>query len=693
MEDGGPSQTARRVAAHRLDFTRVPADYGDPAADQALATDVANGLLAPASRMHDYLAARTFFFDRIVTGALGRGVRQVVAGAAGYDGRSFRYAKPGVRWFEVDHPATQRDKLRRLERLGIDASHVRFVEADFTRDPVADRLRSAGLDPATPALFLLEGVAVYLESAVLENVLGQFRQLAGSGSRLAISMSPSRPRGDGARARFQATVAALGEPARSTFEADEAEALLARTGWRITAAPDDDRQAASRRERLRTAGLLLADASPVTASPVTADPVTADPVTADPLSADPVAPARTLRRAPRGPAAPAPAPRPQPPPGTLPLSALLSQALVAFTIEFDNEAEHRLPHRTTSHGSWSDGEADATWLVSLAMWENCMRYVADEPITVGDLEARARTRTNLDGMRRWGYITIDGTSRRVNRGRPGPDAVLRATPAGLRAREIWRPLADLVEQRWRERFRADQVVALRDPLTSVVSRLDPGLPDCLPILHATLLSQGPDSALPPRPATSDPASPNLASPNLASTGPADLPLSALLSRVLLSFAVEYEREAGLSLAIGANVLRVLSAEGTRLRDLPVLTGTSKEAVRWALGVLIRGELAVEEPDPAASRGKVARLTLCGLDAQRVYHELAGAIERRWNERFTHGVTDALRACLEPLAAGDPPRLFAGLQPCPDNWRASVRPPVTLPHFPMVLHRGGYPDGS
>src|SRR5205809_279300 len=267
MEDGGPSQTARRVAAHRLDFTRVPADYGDPAADQALAVDVAAGRRAPANRMHDYLAARTSFFDRTVTGALGRGVTQVVVGAAGYDGRAFRYAKPGVRWFEVDHPATQRDKLRRLERLGIDASRVRFVEADFTRDPVADRLRVAGLDPDTPSLFLLEGVAVYLEPAVLEDVLGQFRQVAASGSSLAISVSLSRPRGDSARARFQATVAALGEPARSTFEAAEAEALLARTGWHLAAATSDARQAAVGRDRLRVAGLLLASAGPAISAP------------------------------------------------------------------------------------------------------------------------------------------------------------------------------------------------------------------------------------------------------------------------------------------------------------------------------------------------------------------------------------------------------------------------------------------
>ena len=54
---------------------------------------------------------------------------------------------------------------------------------------------------------------------------------------------------------------------------------------------------------------------------------------------------------------------------------------------------------------------------------------------------------------------------------------------------------------------------------------------------------------------------------------------------------------------------------------------------------------------------------------------------------------ALRASLEPLAAGQPPPLFGGLEPYPDNWRAVARRPDVLPHFPMVLHRGGYPDGS
>ncbi len=652
MEDGGPSVTARRVAAHRLGFSRIPAAYGAPAADDALAADVAAELVAPANRMHDYLAARTSFFDRTVVSAIDRGVRQVVVGAAGYDGRALRYAKPGVRWFEVDHPATQRDKLERLERLGVAAPHVRFVEADFTQDPVADRLRAAGLAVGVPSLFLLEGVAVYLEPAVLEMVLEQFRQVAAPGSRLAISVSLSREHDEGARARFQAAVAALGEPARSTLDAGQAEDLLARTGWRTMPGREDT---AAKRERLRLAGLITASAGP--------------------RASRASAPSGRSKRS-----GPSTSPVPSAPrPGSVSLSALLSQALVAYTIEFDNEAEHRLPHRTTDHGVSGHGDP-TTWLVSLVMWENCLRHVTGEPVTVGELETRARTGTNLDGMRRWGYITIDGTSRKIHNGRPGPDAVLRATVAGLRAREVWLPLPGLIEQRWRERFGAGQVDRLRESLVTVASQLDPGLPDCLPVLGAALLSRGPDPAL----------------PSAGHVDPARLPLSALLSRVLLAFALEYEREAGLSLAISANVLRVLGAGGTRRRDLPSLTGTSKEAVSWALGILIREHLATEEPDLAASRGKIARLTPRGLDAQRLYHEFAGTIEQRWRARFTGTAIDALRTSLEALATaadGEPPPLSGGLEPYPDNWRAVIRRPATLPHYPTVLHRGGYPDGS
>jgi methyltransferase (TIGR00027 family) len=642
QDSGGPSITAQRVAAYRLGFTRVPAPYGDAAADETLAADVAAGQESDAGRMREYLQARTRFFDRVVTGAIGRGVRQIVVGAAGYDGRAFRYARSGVRWFEVDHPATQRDKRGRLARLGLHAGQVQFVEADFTRDPIAERLTAAGLNPGQLSLFLLEGVAVYLEPAVLDRVLTEFREVARAGSRLAISVSTSGAQSE-ARSRFQATVAALGEPVRSTLQVGQATEMLARAGWQVIAGDDaDDSDAATRRERLRWAGLLTATAAPT---------------------------ATTTQR----PRTPQQADQPQ---GPLSLSALLSQVLVAFTIELDNEAEHRLPHRTTNHGAASVG--DGTWLTSVAMFENCLRFVTDQPITVGELETLARTGTNLDGMRRWGYITIDGTAKKIHHGRPGPGAVLRATARGLQARQIWLPLPAVIEQRWTERFGAGPVGQLRRALLAVAGRLDPGLPDTLPILGQVLFSRGPDPALPPRPDM----------PDLAT-----LPLPALLSRALLAFALDYEHESETSLAVGANLLRVLHAKGTRLRDLPLLTGISKEAVAWAMGVLLRARLAVSEPDPAASRGQVARLTAAGVRGQNRYLELLATVDDRWRERFG---SEALRRPLETLAIGadgQPPPLFRALEPYPDNWRASVRPPRTLPYYPMVLHRGGYPDGS
>ncbi len=249
MKDGTASHTARRVAAHRLQYERVAADYGDPAADQALSADVADGEQPNPGRMHEHLRTRTAFFDRAVVNALGRGVRQVVIGGAGYDGRALRYAKPGVTWFELDHPATQADKVARVARLGLERAQVRFVAADFTADPIAEPLLAAGLDPDRPTLFLLEGVVVYLERPVVERVLAEFRRVAADGSELALSgvTGTAAPQ---ERARLQQRVAALGEPMRSQLTADEARDLLAAAGWQTSAAP----------ERQLAAGPLLARA-------------------------------------------------------------------------------------------------------------------------------------------------------------------------------------------------------------------------------------------------------------------------------------------------------------------------------------------------------------------------------------------------------------------------------------------------
>jgi len=180
----------------------------------------------------------------------------------------------------------------------------------------------------------------------------------------------------------------------------------------------------------------------------------------------------------------------------LPLPTLLSQVLVALTIEFDNESEHLISHRTTRSGRAAPREAP--WLVSQVMWSNVMQFVGEEGITVHDLHVRAcTTRDLLNGLQRWGYVTLrpDPAGTRAVPGTPTParartkpstaEFVVYPTPAGRRAQEVWRNLASEIEQRWRTRFGCNDVDALRELLGAVVAQLDVELPEYLPIVYPT----------------------------------------------------------------------------------------------------------------------------------------------------------------------------------------------------------------
>jgi DNA-binding MarR family transcriptional regulator len=329
------------------------------------------------------------------------------------------------------------------------------------------------------------------------------------------------------------------------------------------------------------------------------------------------------------------------------------------------------------------------------MWSNCMQFVGDEGVTVADLQRLARTETNLAGMQRWGYIVVEPDPAESRPKRPRPDAVVRPTPAGRKAQEVWRPLFGVVEQRGQERFGTDEIEQLREALWTVASQLDVELPDCLPILGYGLFSRGRRPGEDRFLGTQADRERRVRAGS-GSGAASHLPLAALLSRVLLAFAIEFERESDVSLAISANVLRVLGEQGVRVRDLPLLSGVSKEAMATALRFLQKYGDMIIEPDPVGSRGKVVRLTPQGREAQDTYHHLVWAIEERWQTRFGKDTIRALRRALERLVGESTAQLsplFKGLEPYSDGWRASVRQTAMLPHYPMVLHRGGYPDGN
>lgn len=376
----------------------------------------------------------------------------------------------------------------------------------------------------------------------------------------------------------------------------------------------------------------------------------------------------------------------------IPLSTLLSHALLAWTIELDNEFEARMPHCTTA--SIKAGKpVNGPWLVSFAMYVHCMQHVTNEGITMRDLVQRARVLGPVLGLVRWGYVRVTAAPSPGGKRKPDPElATVRPTAAGVAAQNYWRPLPDEIDERWGERFGAKALKALRDPLVAMASTTDPLLPDYLPVLH---YGAGMENLLPGDervPARHRPSQPLL--PDPAALKPSALPLYALLSKVLLTFALEYDQEADVSLALSADLVRVLDDKGVPVADLPRLTGISKDAVTNSLNLRKRGHLVVESMP--GKRTKQARLTDTGLAAQAQYHQLVGDIEQRWSKRFGGGVVGDLRAALEAIVVSDrltESRLAAGLVPPPDGWRRAVKTPDTLPHFPMVLHRGGYPDGA
>jgi len=357
-------------------------------------------------------------------------------------------------------------------------------------------------------------------------------------------------------------------------------------------------------------------------------------------------------------------------------ATLLSQVLIAFTIEHDNEFERQMmasPYRPI--------------LVSMVMWSNFMRFVPAEGISVRDLSAAAGiskpVHPSLPGMERWGYVKAQ---KDLSDPRPKPprgDLVVTPGLAGQKAQEIWQTLANEIEGRWRERFGDEVIDALLESLRALTQNLDLLLPTYMPVLMSKDFRMD-------------------VSEWQMSESPSDLRLATLLTRTLLAFTLDFERDAELSLPLAANVIRVLDEDGVSVRELPPLGGVSKEAVSMSLTFLDKNGYVSVGPEPSGGRGKSVRLTPKGREAQSDYRERLGQVEEDWVSRFGEQMIQDIRVALERVLGHD--RFSDSLVPQPEGWRAKSPylqrteaflsdPRGALPHYPMVLHRGGWPDGS
>jgi methyltransferase (TIGR00027 family) len=221
------SRTALGVAALRAVHQIVdgePKILDDPIAALLLDDDGRQMLEAKPARVHEpdvvdmrsRVVLRSRFAEERMAEAVRRGVCQCVILGAGFD--TFAYRQPkwasGLRIYEVDHPATQTEKRRRLQKAGVPLpTNLEFVAIDFESVSLRDGLRASSLDFSQPTFFSCLGVLVYLTRDAVDAI---FALVAGFpvGSEIAFTFSTR----DAVVSNLADKVKLLGEPWRTHFD-------------------------------------------------------------------------------------------------------------------------------------------------------------------------------------------------------------------------------------------------------------------------------------------------------------------------------------------------------------------------------------------------------------------------------------------------------------------------------------------
>jgi methyltransferase (TIGR00027 family) len=232
----------RRAAHQLLDQPRV---LDDPLALRIIGSEAAAELRSNPKEDHAFsrafrafMAARSRYAEDELARAVAHGVRQYVVLGAGLDTFAYRNPHPGLRVFEVDHPATQAWKREQLEAAGIAIpATLTFVPIDFEQQTLADGLGQSGFNGKVAAFFSWLGVTPYLtRDACMITLSFVAKMPAGSGVVFDFAVYPAllNPGQRIALGVLSKRVAAAGEPFQLFFDPVKLQDELGSMGFRRT---------------------------------------------------------------------------------------------------------------------------------------------------------------------------------------------------------------------------------------------------------------------------------------------------------------------------------------------------------------------------------------------------------------------------------------------------------------------------
>lgn len=184
--------------------------------------------------------SRSRYAEDCLAEAVQQGVQQYVILGAGLDTFAFRQPElmKRLQVFEIDQPATQAFKQKRLTELGWELpAQLHFVPVDFSKEGLAAALQRSAYDPQKASFFSWLGVTYYLTQAVMLDTLRAIATVALAGSTVVFDYMDADafvPEKAAKRMqRMQEIVRRVGEPMEANFDPAILAASLEQAGLRL----------------------------------------------------------------------------------------------------------------------------------------------------------------------------------------------------------------------------------------------------------------------------------------------------------------------------------------------------------------------------------------------------------------------------------------------------------------------------
>jgi methyltransferase (TIGR00027 family) len=244
MQQGQASVTALGAAGHRAAHQVLERGFvfADPLALRILGSDAERAIALAKERperrgLRLFIAMRSRFAEDSARHAIEKGVRQILVLGAGLDTFAYRLERTqDMRVFELDHPATQAEKRRRMtEAQIVEPAHVSYVAHDFEGGSMTAALKAGDLDPDRGAFVLWLGVTPYLTEEAVFATLGELASWPGGTEVVFDYANPpeavDEPNARNFHREMAERVAASGEPFRCYFDSAALHARARKLGF------------------------------------------------------------------------------------------------------------------------------------------------------------------------------------------------------------------------------------------------------------------------------------------------------------------------------------------------------------------------------------------------------------------------------------------------------------------------------